>query len=329
MTNSLLLSSLATATSNPDPSPWGWMPENASTVAGQIDRLFYFIYYLDVFFFALIIAATVYFMVKYRRRSKGQRTNPIAHSTKLEIIWATIPAILLVVIFTWGFKDWMGLNVPPGEAVNVRVTGQKWSWSYEVEGCPPIGELIVPLGKPVKLTMSSTDVLHSFFVPSFRVKMDLVPNRYTVAWFEATKLGTFDVFCTEYCGNGHSRMLSKVIVVEPEEFKQKLNECFVPGNVKGPDLGKLMFKMRGCNTCHSVTSDDKGLPGPPFGGKYGTMETLVDGSQVKIDDNYIRESIMKPNAQVVKGYAPVMPTFAGQLTEKQVNGLIDYIKSLK
>ena len=326
---SLMLSLSAAVTEGSQGAGSVWMPEQGSTSAERTDSLFYFLLYLSIFFFVLVIGATVLFSIKYRRRHAKQRTSPIEGNRKLEVAWALIPAVLLVVVFAWGFRDYVHLAVPPGDAIDVRVTAQKWFWSFDYpkEGINA-NELVVPVNRPVKLTMSSTDVIHSFFVPAFRIKRDVVPNRYTVVWFEATDVGTYDVFCAEYCGTSHSRMLSKVKVMSEHDYQAWIDSG---GGLSGKgmssvDFGKLLFQSKGCATCHST--DGSAKTGPSFKGKYGTLETLAGGQTVKVDDNYIRESITDPAAKVVQGFEPVMPTYAGKLKDKQVNALIDYIKSL-
>jgi len=309
-----------------------WMPDQASTVAADTDRLFYFICWLSLIFFVLIVGAMVLFVVKYRhKKGEAVTSSAIEGNTKLEIAWAVIPGILLIAIFIWGFRGWIALAVPPGEAIEIQVRAKKWLWSFDYRGTAISGvsEITVPVNTPVKLIMSSEDVIHSFFVPAFRVKKDIVPNRYSVLWFTATKTGVFDMACTEYCGNGHSRMLSKVTVVSQPEYDAWMTRGGLPEGVTGTALGEYLFKSKGCKTCHSITTDGMGLPCPPLGGKYGAQEELVSGEMQQIDDNYIRESIMKPNAKVVKGYAPVMPTFAGQIDDKQIDAIIQYIASLK
>lgn len=338
MISSTIVSSLFTTNllANADKRGF-WMPEQASSVAGDVDALFYFICWLCAIFFVLIVGAMVYFVVKFRRKShliaKGapETSSAIEGNTKLEIAWAVIPGILLIIIFIWGFRGWIALAVPPGEAIEIQVRAKKWLWSFDYRGTGinGVSEITVPVDTPVKLIMSSEDVIHSFFVPAFRVKKDIVPNRYSVTWFTPTKTGVFDMACTEYCGNGHSRMLSKVTVVSRPEYDAWMSRGGLPEGVEGEALGAYLFKSKGCKTCHSITTDGMGLPCPPLGGKYGSQEQLVTGEMQQIDDNYIRESIMKPNAKVVKGYAPVMPTFAGQIDDKQMDALIQYIASLK
>jgi cytochrome c oxidase subunit 2 len=307
-----------------------YLPPVASQGAAVHDAIYDFIIYLSIFFTALITALVVYFAVKYRR-TPGRRTSPVEGNQKLEILWSVIPAIILVVIFVWGFRTWMDTNLPPADTLDVRVLAKKWSWEFDYpkEGVTGSGELVVPVGRPVKLTMSSADVIHSFFAPAFRIKKDVLPNRYTVTWFEANKTGIFDLYCAEYCGTSHSKMITRIKVLSAQEYKAWIDSGGGLDNLPPIELGKALFKARGCNTCHSVTTDRAGLAGPPLAGKYGTMEKLQGGQTAKVDDNYLRESILEPNAKIVEGYTPAMPTFQGRLNDKQLNGLIDYLKSLK
>ncbi|MCZ7587025.1 MAG: cytochrome c oxidase subunit II [Deltaproteobacteria bacterium] len=306
-----------------------WMPPQASTVASGVDETFYFIYYLSVFFFIVIVAAMAFFALRYRFRSEKDRTSGVTHHTGLEIVWSVIPSILLLAIFLWGFTGFVDLSVPPGDALNVRVTGQKWLWSFSY---PDAGvtsnELVVPEGRAVKLTMSSRDVIHSFYVPDFRVKRDVLPNRYTVVWFKTEKPGEHHVFCAEYCGTNHSRMLTKVRVLARADYDKWLAETASAGEGMDPvAFGEQLFTQKGCNACHTV--DGTKRIGPPLNGIFGHTVGLIDGTSVTVDDNYLRQSLMDPASQVVQGFAPVMPPFKGQLKDKEVDALIDYIKSLK
>lgn len=307
-----------------------WLPPQASKLAANTDNLFYFIYYLCVIFFIVIIAAMVYFVFRYRKTSENQRTEDIKGNHTLEVIWTFIPTLLLLVMFAWGFRDWLRMSAPRSNALEVRVTGQKWVWSfaYPAQGVVGANELVVPVGRSVKLTMSSKDVLHSFFVPDFRIKRDVVPNRYTVQWFEAMQPGVHDVLCTEYCGTSHSTMLTKVKVVSEEEFKAWVDSGGggAGDGISSVEFGARLYEQKGCNACHSI--DGSNGIGPSFKAIYGRQSQFVDGSSVTVDDNYIRESIMDPMKHVVKGYQPVMPSFKGQVSDKQVDAIIDYLKSL-
>jgi cytochrome c oxidase subunit II len=308
-----------------------WLPEAASTQASNIDTLFYFIYYLSALFFVAIIVTMCYYVVKYRKRPGNETTADIKGNHLIEFVWSAIPTVLLVIIFVWGFKEWMSLNVPPSNSLDIRVTAERWLWTFDY---PKDGistsELVVPVNTPVKLTMSSTDVLHSFFIPEFRIKKDVIPNRYTVIWFESTRVGEFNTLCTEYCGTGHSKMLAKVKVVSEEAYQDWIDSgggMAKKEGVSSVDFGKMLFSKQACNTCHNL--EGQKLVGPPLNGIYGKTEQLESGESITIDDNYLRESMMEPNAKIVKGFAPVMPTYKGKLKDDQVNALIDYLKSLE
>lgn len=307
-----------------------WMPPQASSVASEVDSLYAFLLWTSAVCFIAIVGVTGYFVVKYRRRSDGQRTHPIAGHRRLEIAWSIIPAALLIVMFVWGVRVWVKQTVPPNGALEVRVNGVMWNWNYDYPqyGFTGVDQLVVPKDTPVKLVINAHDVIHSFFVPAFRLKRDAVPNRYNVAWFEAVELGEFPVYCAEYCGDAHSQMDSVVRVVTEEEFQEWLrtDHVFCPGPEGPLDYGQRLYESKGCRTCHSV--DGSKLVGPTFRGLFGTTEKLADGTEVLVDENYVRESMMNPNAKVVQGYDAVMPTYKGKLRDEQINAIIDYIKSL-
>ncbi len=307
----------------------GWiMPESASTLAGEIDALIYFIVVVSLFFFVLITAATIFFCIRFRRRGKGERTSPVDRNNLLTFVWAVIPAILLLVVFVWGFRLYMKMAVVPANALQIKVTGQQWFWSFAYdEGQTTKAEIVVPVNRPVKLLLSSKDVIHSFFVPAFRIKQDALPNRNTVAWFEATQTGEFPVYCAEYCGTNHSKMLATVKVVTADEFAQWLGEGEV-GIEEGSlvEVGKTIYKKSACFSCHSL--DGKAGVGPSWKGIFGKSRPLADGSSVKADENYIRESILNPKAKLSAGFGNLMPTYQGLLKERDIDALIAYIKSL-
>ncbi len=306
-----------------------FLPPQGSTISGEVDSLFGFIFIVSIILFVLVVGLTVFFAVRYRRRGKVALTSGVTQNLPLEMLWTGIPLILVLVVFVWGFQTYMKMHVVPKDALEIKVTGQKWFWSFDYpNGASSVNELVVPEGKPVKLLMSSKDVIHSFFVPSFRVKMDVVPNRYTVTWFEAKGVGTHDLFCTEYCGTGHSDMIGTVRVLSEREFNTWLEESSGPAEGEPLDAyGKKLYTSRACNTCHSV--DGSKLVGPSFKGIYGSQAMLSDGSAVTVDENYIRESILKPQAKIVAGYDPVMPTYQGILKSRDIDALIAYIKSLQ
>lgn len=303
------------------------LPEQMSTFAHHADSLFLFITVLCLIFFVGITLTMVAFVLKYRKRSDADVTPVIKGNHTLEIVWSVIPGILFIIIFAWGFIGWSQLNVVPPDAINVRVTGIKWSWSFTYPEGFTSGELVVPANRPVKLTMSSKDVIHSFFVPEFRIKRDVLPGRYTVLWFETFGPGEHWVLCTEYCGTSHSKMMAKVRVLPQGEY----NEWVSSGGGMGDDvplakLGELLYQQRGCVACHSI--DGSRVVGPSFKGVYGQEHAFTDGTKAVVDDNYIRQSILNPAAKIVAGYDPVMPSYQGQLNDKQIDALIEYIKSL-
>lgn len=305
------------------------LPPQGSTMAADVDALFYFIYYVSVFFFALIVGLIILFTIKYRRRGKPGLTSGPTHSRPLEIIWTVIPTILVFIMFGWGFKDFIRLQVMPHESYEINVTARQWQWDIiYAEGVTSVNELVVPVGRPVKLLMSSRDVIHSFFIPSFRVKMDVLPNRYTNLWFEATRVGVFPFTCTEYCGQQHSLMRGTVRVMTEEDFATWISENanLLENLVTLEEGGELIYNKFLCYSCHSV--DGTAGNGPTWRGIFGTMERLEDGSEVLVDENYIRESILNPKSKIVAGYQPIMSTYQGTLKPEYIDAIIAYIKSL-
>jgi len=307
------------------------LPRAASTTAAGHDALFHFILYVTGFFFFLVVGLVGFMVIRYRKRREGERTSGISHNRRLEVAWAVVPSIFMLIFFGWGYREFLNLAVPPADAIEVRVTAQKWSWSFEYpkDGITVSKDLVVPVNRPVKLTMSSQDVIHGFYVPAFRVHRDVLPNRYTVVWFQADQPGEYDLFCTQFCGTGHSAMTGKVIVKTEAAYREWVESG---GGLSGKglssaDFGRLLFDKQGCVSCHSV--DGTARTGPTLLNKYGALEQLADGKSVLVDDNYVRESLMEPTAKVVKGFQPVMPTYSGRLSDKQVNALVDYVKSLK
>lgn len=306
-----------------------WMPEQASVTAHQVDWLFDFVLWICIFFFVLIVALMIYFIARYRQQRPGDAAlSQTSHNTPLELTWTIIPLFLVVIIFWLGFKGYMDLATAPGNAYTISVTGQKWSWLFTYPNGVSASELHVPVDTPVKLVMSSQDVLHSFFIPSFRVKQDVVPGRYTSLWFRATKAGTFDVYCTEYCGKGHSDMLTKAIVHPTGEFEKWMDE---EGNfiAKLPpvEAGMKVYQKYGCKQCHSV--DGVASTGPTFRGIWGHSQALQGGGSVIVDENYVRESILEPNAKVAAGFEAVMPTFQGRIKDDEIRVMIEYLKTLQ
>lgn len=320
-------------------SPWELLP-TASNHAESLDNLYVFLTVVCGVSFVLVIGAMVYFMWKYKYRSDKDKTSPLTHNGTLEFAWSAIPAVFLMLFFIWGELDFVKLSAPPADAIEIRVTGQKWYWTIEYPGRPVAattevldGEiaplLIVPKDQPVRLLMTSKDVIHSFYIPAFRVKKDVVPGRYTSVWFTAIEEGDFPVFCTEYCGDEHSSMLAVVRVVPADQYEKAVRDATTleQGGDTLEQFGEKVYKSFACNSCHNTDSTVK--VGPGFGGLFGKSETFTDGGSATVDENYIRESIYTPNAKVVAGFTPQMPSFAGQINDEQMNALIAYIKTLK
>jgi cytochrome c oxidase subunit 2 len=304
------------------------LPDQGSTHAPAVDGLYMFIFWLSVFFFVLIAGLIGWFVLRYRRRSELDRTPNITHHLGLELTWSIIPLFLCLLVFFWGFKDYMTATVAPGNAMEINVVGEKWIWTFEYpDGMRSLGELYVPVSRDVKLIMMSKDVLHSFYVPGFRIKMDVLPNRYTEQWFRSDIPGEYQVQCTEYCGKGHSQMNAKIVVMTPEEYEDYLENG--PKNLRDMplvELGKLLYETRGCVTCHSL--DGTRGQGPSWKGIYGQEHKMTDGRSIKVDENYIRTSILQPQAAIVQGYEGIMPTYQGLLRDREILALIEFIKSL-
>jgi cytochrome c oxidase subunit 2 len=299
-------------------------PEQASTMASRVDAVFFFLVAVSVFFAALIFLLITIFAIKYRRRAEDERPKPIEGKLWLEVFWSVIPFGLTMVMFVWGAVIFLDISNPPEGALEIGVVGRQWMWKIQhPTGQSEINELHVPLGQPVKLMMTSEDVIHDFFLPAFRIKQDVLPGRYTTAWFEATKAGVFQLFCAEYCGTQHSGMIGRVVVLEPAEFERWLS-----GGATGMSMieqGASLFKRFGCETCHGAGGTNRG---PSLTGLFGTTVKLQDGNPVTADENYIRESILDPRAKIVAGYQPIMPTFKGLVSEEGLLQIIAYIKSL-
>jgi cytochrome c oxidase subunit 2 len=300
-------------------------PEQASTTAGQVDALYFFLIALTAFFSLLIAALVFGFAIRYRRRSADERPPAIYGSLALELTWTLIPLAIVAVIFFWSADLYVTLSRVPADAIEVNVVGKRWMWKLQhMTGQREINELHVPVGVPVKLSLTSEDVIHSFFVPAFRVKKDAVPGRYATAWFQATKPGRYHLFCAEYCGTRHSNMIGTIVVMEPAAF-----QAWLAGGASGVSLasaGEKLFQDLACVTCHKA---DSGARGPNLVGLFGRQVALFDGSTVTADETYIRESIVAPSAKVVAGYQPIMPTFQGLVSEEQLLQLVAYVRSLK
>ena len=328
-----------------------FMPPAATEIAGQVDNIYAFLLISSFVSFVLLIGGMIYFVWKYRRRSPNDKTAYITHNHTLEFLWSFIPFVIFMFVFAWGWIVYHQMRSFPEGALEVHVVGKKWDWRFiykngkevtsgvDDKGMKAPATMVVPVGRPVKLIMSSEQiapgnkdpkdrpVLHSFYVPAFRIKQDLVPGRYTAQWFKADKLGEFNVFCTEYCGSGHSAMRAMIRVVPVEEFESWL-ASEGGGVMTLADQGRQLFGSKACVGCHSL--DGTRVVGPTFKGLFGSEHAIEGGSQVKVDEDYLRESILNPAAKIAAGYpAGVMPTYAGQLSDDELKALVEYIKTVK
>jgi cytochrome c oxidase subunit 2 len=289
-----------------------------------MDALYFFILAVTVFFTVAVSLTVLFLAIRYRRRHEDEVGAPIHGSLALELIWTIIPLVIALVIFAWSAKVYFTVSRPPARAMEVYAVGKQWMWKFQhLTGQREINELHVPLGQPVKILIGSEDVLHSLYFPDFRVKMDAVPGRWTSLWFEATQTGTFHLFCAEYCGNNHSGMIGSVTVLEPRDFQAWL----AGGRTEGPPaaVGERLFSQLACNTCHL---DNNSGRGPTLQNIVGSQVRMQSGEVVTVDDVYIRESILNPQARLVGGYQPLMPTFQGLVSEESLMQLLAYIKSL-
>jgi len=296
-------------------------PAEASTIAPYTDALYVFLLLMTVVGMALVCALVLVFSLKYRREKHPVATQ-IEGSTLLEATWTIIPLAIFLVTFVWGALLYFRIYDPPANAMNIYIVGKQWMWKAEHPGGQhEINALHVPTGRPVQLTMISQDVFHSFSIPDFRVKREVIPGRYTTVWFQATTPGTYHIFCTQYCGTQHSMMIGEVTVLTPEDY-----EKWTKQSTSGMSLaqnGERLFASMGCNACHNGTAAARG---PSLAGVYGSRLTLTDGSQVLVNDAYLRDAILNPSQHVTAGFAPIMPTYQGQISE---DGLIDLVEFLK
>lgn len=334
------------------------VPVAATDIAHKWDAIYWFLIYVSAFFFVGIVLAMIIFAIKYRK-GVNPKSKYIHGHTGLEVVWTVIPTILVLWMFGWGWNVYKEMTHAPADAMEIHVIGKQWLWQFVYKnGNSSVGDLYVPINKPVKLVMSSEDVLHSMFIPNFRVKSDVVPGMYTYVWFEAKIAGIHQIFCTEYCGTSHSGMLGRVIVLTPEQWKdymlgKKIDVDSLPADPTFPgyrsnrlgegmpsadpakpasqlslaDKGKALMAAKGCVACHSI--DGTKMIGPSYKGIYGHDVKLADGSTVKVDENYIRESIENPTAKIVEGFPPSMPPYKGLMTEEEITQMIEFIKSLE
>lgn len=301
----------------------------ATGLSGEVvDQVFFYILAITVFLLGLITFLMVYFVIRYQKKRNPQPSD-IHENIWLEIIWTVVPTLLVLTMFYYGLTGFNFLKKVPADAMKVKVIARQWSWLFEYENGIKSTELKVPVGKPVKLSLTSQDVIHGFYAPAFRIKQDVVPGMTNTLWFQSTEVGTFDVFCTQYCGLQHAKMATKIVVLPVEEF----NQWYQKGKeemeaAKGKPRGVQLFQEKGCMACHSM--DGTPRVGPTLKGLFGkTVTVLTDGKERSIvaDEAYLRKSLLEPNADVVKGYPSIMPL--QKMTEDEVNELVKYMKELK
>jgi cytochrome c oxidase subunit 2 len=304
-------------------------PESASSLSGPTDALYLFLVGVSAFFSLLIVSALLLFSVRYRRRP-GRRASPIEGSLPLECLWTGIPLAIVLFAFVWGTRLFFRAQTPPAEGMRFHVTGKQWMWKVQhPSGQSEINTLHVPAGETIVLTMISEDVIHSFFVPAFRAKKDVLPGMYTQLWFRPTKTGTYHLFCAEYCGTKHSEMIGSVVVLDPAAYQAWLDGR--PAEKNPIEAGALLFQNLRCDTCHfSGPSPAVGAPrGPDLAGRFGTEVALSDGQTVRFDERYLRESLLEPAKRLSAGYPALMPSYRGQVSESDVLDLAVFLKSLK
>ena len=298
-------------------------PDQVSTFAKDVDALYFFILATCAFFAIGVSVAVVILGIKYHRTHAGQIGARIEGNLPLELLWTVIPTIIAMFMFGWGASVFFHLRRPPDESMHIYAVGKQWMWKFQhLEGQREINELHIPSGQPIKVTISSEDVLHSLYFPSFRTKIDAIPGRYTELWFEAQKPGVYHIFCAEYCGTSHSGMIGNVTVLEPAQYQAWLQGGGMEGSLA--ERGAKLFNDLACSTCHLDTGQGRG---PSLKDIIGTTVELQDGSSVVVDEGYLRESILTSQAKIVKGFQPLMPTFQGLISEENLVALIEHVKS--
>lgn len=306
-----------------------FMPTPATDTAAKVDNLYSFLLITSFIACVILIGGMIYFVYKYRRKTAKDVTPRITHNNFLEFLWSFIPLVIFLAFFAWGWKVYHELREMPKNALEIHVFGKQWAWEIQYKsGVASSNMIVVPIDTDVKLIMTSKDVLHSFYVPSFRIKQDVIPGRYTTLWFNANKLGEFHIFCTEYCGTSHSGMIGTLKVVSREDYDKWLEEESKFSTLPLAERGAKLFQIKACASCHSV-ADKAVRVGPSLFQAFGKKEEMTSGT-AEINEEYLRESILNPNAKIVKGFNPnIMPSFQGQLNEGELLALIEYIKGLK
>ena len=299
-------------------------PAEASGIAPYVDALYFFLVVMTIVGTTLVATLLLVFSVRYRREKNPVATQ-VEGSTLLEATWTIIPLAIFLVAFVWGALLYFRIYDPPANAMNIYIVGKQWMWKAEHPGGQhEIDALHVPMGKPIQLTMISQDVFHSFSIPDFRIKREVIPGRYSTVWFEATQVGTYHLFCTQYCGTQHAGMIGEVTVMTPGDYKKWLEQ-----SNSGQSLaqnGERLFASMGCNSCHNGTAAARG---PSLAGVYGSKLTLTDGRQILVDDAYLRDAILNPSEHVTAGFAPIMPTYQGQISEDGLIDLVEFIKNMQ
>ena len=300
-------------------------PEATSTLAGKVDAVYFYLSGVTLFFTLLIFSVLIFFVIRYRRRTPYEIPRPVAGSHRLEMLWTVIPFMIAMSMFVWGAQIYFDQVRNPRDTSEIYVVGKQWMWKIQhTTGQREINELHVPVGRKIRLIMTSEDAIHSFYIPAFRLKTDVLPGRYTDEWFEATKPGTYHLFCAEYCGMNHSRMIGSVVVMEPAEFDNWLSGN--AGQLAPAVAGQQLFQSLGCVSCHGANGE--GGRGPELAGLFGKQVLLSNGQTIRADEAYFRESVLNPQAKIVAGYGPIMPTFQGQVSEDQLLQLMAFIKSI-
>ena len=299
-------------------------PPQASTSAHEVDALFFALTLISLFFIVVIFLPILFFCIKYRRGSPADRSNPSTGSNLVELGWTTLPTLMGLAIFSWGAVDYFRIERRPANAIDVHVVGKQWMWKIQhAEGKREINELHVPVDRTVALTLISQDVIHSFFVPAFRVKQDVLPGRYTSEWFKPTRTGEYHIFCSQYCGTQHAQMIGRVVVMQPRAYENWLKTGEQTESILR--AGERLFHDRGCSGCHALNSQ---FHAPLLQGLYRKPVPLADGTVVTADDQYLRDSILQPGKQITAGYNNIMPSFSGHLTEEEIMQLIAYVKAI-
>jgi cytochrome c oxidase subunit 2 len=299
-------------------------PPQASTSAHAVDTLFFALTLISLFFVAVVFLPILFFCIKYRRGSPADRSNPSSGSNVIEFGWTTLPTLMGLALFAWGAVDYFRIERRPANAIDVDVVGKQWMWKVQhAQGKREINELHIPVDQTVALTLISQDVIHSFFVPAFRVKQDVVPGKYTSEWFKPTRTGEYHIFCSQYCGTQHAQMIGRVVVMQAQAYENWLKTGEQTESIVL--AGERLFHDRGCSGCHALNSR---FHAPLLQGLYRKPVPLADGTLLTADDQYLRDSILQPAKQITAGYDNIMPSFSGHLTEEEIMQLIAYLKAI-